>query len=147
MGYTHYVKSAGVDAELWAKFLGDVRKVVLAANVPIQEESDNPNSPVLDDKEIRFNGVEDAGHETFCLTRHGGDMFCKTAQKPYDLVVCSILIAAKARFPNGIRVRSDGDETDWAGAFELVERTLGYTGAFDEEGCLTVEGGDKWDGL
>jgi hypothetical protein len=138
MGYTHYIKSAGVDADVWAKFLEDAKKLVKNSGIPVQYESDEEQPPMLTSEQIRFNGVGEAGHETFLLERKGGNEFCKTAQKPYDTVVTAILVAAKHHFPNGIRVTSDGGDEDWADGFELAEKLLGYTASFDEEGCLMV---------
>ena len=57
----------------------------------------------VNDDGVCFNGIGGNGHEPFCFTRepdslHGkegfGFTFCKTAQKPYDEVVCAVLLAA-----------------------------------------------------
>lgn len=39
--------------------------------------------------------------------------FCKTAGKPYDVLVCATLLAATFHFPT-LSVESDGDVNDWA---------------------------------
>lgn len=142
MGYTHYIKSAAVDQATWAGFLIDAARIVRQSGIPVRYESDEEQEAEVSLERIRFNGVGDAGHETFVLERGGGDSFCKTAQKPYDTVVTAILIAAKHHFPNGIRVTSDGGDEDWEPGMDLAERMLGYTAGFDEEGCLTVREGD-----
>jgi len=97
---------------------------------------------MIDDDIIRFNGVEDDGHETFILTRtkrakydyesqeeydvDGAFDFCKTARKPYDVLVTSSLLAAM-RIANGAWVvGSDGDEYDWEKGIALVTKVLGY---------------------
>jgi len=70
---------------------------------------------------IRFNGKDDEGHETFMLTPDPSDFnFCKTAQKPYDLVVVAILCLLAHRTDTG--VSSDGDRSDWAEGLKLAQR-------------------------
>jgi hypothetical protein len=60
--------------------------------------------------------------------------YCKTAQKPYDVVVCALLMRAKLIFGDGIEIRSDGDfDTDWARA-----RTL-YLLAYGESAASPLE--------
>ena len=66
---------------------------------------------------IRFNGIGEAGHETFLFHNRKkqdpegyGDpcfAFCKTARKPYDIVVCEVLLVLKRYMPN-LEVGSDG---------------------------------------
>lgn len=62
---------------------------------------------------------KDLGHETFDFRRVVHHEFCKTARKPYDLMVCAVLILAKF-YLKDIRVSSDGDEDDWKPALEFV---------------------------
>jgi hypothetical protein len=67
---------------------------------------------------IKFNGNSAKGldHESFWLALDpdvvaaSGFEFCKTAQKPYDVVVTAIL-AVMAEV--GLNVSSDGDADDW----------------------------------
>lgn len=60
-------------------------------------------------------------HETFSLTREYVDAFafCKTARKPYDLMVKACLILYKYFFPY-VTISSDGDEEDWMDAKKFV---------------------------
>jgi hypothetical protein len=44
--------------------------------------------------------------------------FCKTARKPYDLIVTLILLSVKFH-TRSTRVSSDGENEDWQHAFEL----------------------------
>lgn len=72
----------------------------------------------------------DAGHETFHLCRTWKPAFagettgfgcCKTARKPYDIVVCAVLILA--HYHLGLTVSSDGEwdgETEWKPARKLI---------------------------
>lgn len=92
--------------------------------------------PEITDQQIVFNGAgenedEDLGHESFDfprvfvpekwdrIDRQTGMwfQFCKTARKPYDLLVCAVLLAAKHHFP-AMKVKSDGSPRDWQPATE-----------------------------
>lgn len=80
-----------------------------------------------------FNGDEKQGldHETFAIKwyAHQGkaDDFCKTARKPYDLLVCFSLLAFKAAFHDYkvFHFSSDGDNSDWEEAKDLFTRITG----------------------
>lgn len=50
---------------------------------------------------------------------------CKTAYRPYDLVVTAVLIALKHHFPK-VKLSSDGEEKDWLDARFLCNNLLGY---------------------
>ena len=74
---------------------------------------------------IQFNGIGDEGHETFVLFPKSGPFeFCKTARKPYDLAVSSVMILASLLSEKG-QISSDGigkNETDqeWKDAWKFV---------------------------
>ncbi|MDP8268221.1 MAG: hypothetical protein P9L97_05780 [Candidatus Tenebribacter davisii] len=122
MGYTHYFPHTEVPEEIWEKIVEDCKKVLRNTSILIEAH------PFLDD--ICFNGLGDDGHETFLLERKGSDgfgfQFCKTAQKPYDLLVCACLLIYKHHSPNTIELFSDGDEEDWKESTELVNLVFGY---------------------
>lgn len=69
---------------------------------------------------IVLNGVSE--YETFHLSKnirephYEGDNvtfnFCKTAEKPYDLIVWHLLVFAKAVAPESITISRDRDEPD-----------------------------------
>jgi hypothetical protein len=59
---------------------------------------------------VCFNGVGDLAHETFVIEKKGSDDFCKTARKPYDLLVVACLIAAWQIL--NYRFGSDGFDPD-----------------------------------
>jgi hypothetical protein len=67
---------------------------------------------------IYINGKQDNAHEPFIMREHfnqnesGG--FCKTARKPYDLVVVACLSILKYRLGDSIKIGSDGGMMDWA---------------------------------
>lgn len=89
--------------------------------------------PIIGPDVVSFNGSEevrdddgsDLSHETFYLARvfepeewespESGKYFafCKTAQKPYDLLVCACLLSFKHHFPTSV-VSSDGGPSDWS---------------------------------
>lgn len=85
---------------------------------------------------IAFNGTDegDMGHETFIfadqrsLPYEGADpdrlgwAFCKTARKPYDVVVTAVLTYLAADW--GFEVSSDGDVPDWEAGVALAEEAL-----------------------
>jgi len=100
--------------------------------------------PVFDENEVWFNGDKKRGldHETFYFPRifnaskefwgferkpKDGLYFdcCKTDRKPYDLLVCCVLILTKIHFKDRIKVKSDGRLKDWTPAFHLMQ-TLGF---------------------
>lgn len=66
------------------------------------------------------NEWNDLGHETFVLSRKGCEEFCKTARKPYDIMVQAVLIIAKYYFESNISIGSDGDMEDWREAIKFV---------------------------
>jgi len=81
--------------------------------------------PSINDQEIWFNGssAEGLDHETFSIEwgTQSAD-FCKTARKPYDLLVCFSLLTLSEVFPTEIfSFSSDGSPTEpeW-------EKAIGY---------------------
>ncbi|MEM8783466.1 MAG: hypothetical protein AAGE65_11505 [Planctomycetota bacterium] len=93
---------------------------------------------------VAFNGrcggrssVDELGHEAFYLPRvfHPEPYqtpdprgryfaFCKTARKPYDLLVTAALVALKHHFPE-VQVLSDGHAEDWSAGLRLTRDVLG----------------------
>ena len=93
----------------------------------------------------------DLGHETFVLNRtvkqhdwveeRSEDALvfncCKTARKPYDLMVQACLILFKYYFPI-VEVSSDGDFDDWREAIKFVGEALPNLKGF----CMEILLGD-----
>jgi hypothetical protein len=80
---------------------------------------------------LKVNGKGEDGHEDFTLREYfkqnlEGDTFnfCKTAQKPYDVVVVACLIVLKARLGKHFEVSSDGYSDDWEEGLKLAQRVL-----------------------
>lgn len=153
MGYTHYYyRPAELDAKKFRDFSDDV--AFMAARLPEHSLSaggfysdhplvicgwDGKGDPTFDGDEVRFNGNgPDMDHETFAIERvyEPRDWespehrlyfsFCKTARKPYDLLVTAALIAFKHRFGDEVRVSSDGDDDEWREGVALCRQHLGY---------------------
>lgn len=88
-------------------------------------------TPIVSQRRIAFNGdlSMELDHESFELkparTKQSRQLWCKTARKPYDLVVCAVLICAWNRFgPGTIEIGGDGDWSDWKPALDWVRATL-----------------------
>jgi hypothetical protein len=97
------------------------------------DQLDHP--PEVTDELIRFNGIGSNGHETFHLpkTMEPGhpstgkkyrSNFCKTARKPYDAVVCAILLSMHKHAPGAWDIASDGDlhDEEWLAGVELFRQ-------------------------
>lgn len=158
MGYTHYFGHKKTSKINWAMIVEDCKK--LQANLPKGVLIDGCFAypvPQFTDKMIHFNGTDEGftfemrkddscpknSHETFELLADGvkkrgfsnGGMpftFCKTARKPYDLLVCGCLLVYKHHSPATMELSSDGDAEDWADAEKFVKDTLGYEVKFAE---------------
>lgn len=145
MGYTHYWHRQGQLSTLagFALYAKDVERLIKSSNVVVALEYDEPETPPhLDLNAVQFNGVGKDGHETFYLAREGEEFtFCKTGQKPYDLLVTAALIVAKKHFETRIRITSDGEDGDWDEARDLCSRVLGYGDTFhlSEDGDHALE--------
>lgn len=127
MGYTHYWKHSTIDKMTWDSILIAAEELIRHSPVELRFDYDIDEPAQCDEECIRFNGVGDNGHETFLLTREMQLFeFCKTARKPYDLIVCAILaVAAEQAFQ--IEVVSDGDfdDDEWVDALAYASRILG----------------------
>jgi len=124
MGYTHYWKNEGFTPEQWGEACEISRKIIDASAVPVQFEYDQDDDPEVSPSLIRFNGVEDDGHETFYLTPVSDSFsFCKTARKPYDEIVVAVL-GALAEINPHFSWSSDGDAQDHIDGIALYQRAL-----------------------
>lgn len=105
IGYTHYFeKKIAVGVADWEKFVPKVQRIIdfeRSKGVLLEVEA-------CDELSVSLNGIEEDSHETFFLNRQPSDFsFCKTAQKPYDLTVTTILALAEETLP-GFSWSSDG---------------------------------------
>ena len=107
MGYTHYFERKGADApvdpSIWGRF------VELALRVVGHETVRGVALAVTTGPDyLSLNGVEDEEHEDLFLRRERGAWsFCKTAEKPYDRAVVTVLALAERTLP-GFSWSSDG---------------------------------------
>lgn len=132
MGYTHYFKqNKPVSGEQWQAFQKEAQVVIDHAqkNLNIVLMSNDSDGVLLNDERVNLNGDEtrDLDHETFYLEKDYRDFnFCKTARKPYDLVVCSLLLLAHEHMPNHHDIGSDGSFDEWQDAMELNAKLFGH---------------------
>lgn len=109
MGYTNYFKGKKSTDAKFMEFSDACKK--LHDSLPEKSESaggyynDMPivikggngeGEPIFNNDMVCFNGDDstDMSHETFRIEKKGTNDFCKTARKPYDLLVVACLIAA-----------------------------------------------------
>lgn len=100
---------------------------------------DGTGEPEFTSEEIAFNGDESKGldHESFVINRDNTERaqsrgsenglvfdFCKTARKPYDLMVQISMLRLKHHFPES-KISSDGDSKDWANGNKLYKKIFG----------------------
>lgn len=141
MGYTHYftfekpkgTKSADLEAAYTAALL-ECAKVVRAYQAMVTGD-DRLSGYTAHTKPgayggLQVNGKGENAHEPFELREHfseqtaSGFGFCKTARKPYDVVVTACLAVLKYRLKNAVNISSDGSGEDWDAGVELARRVL-----------------------
>lgn len=141
MGYTHYwYRKDGVEDRQAFRELGtDAKRIIAEAERRGIHLGDafGENEPEFTELRFALNGVGDEAHETFSWpsvenraewdTSDDEWVFSctKTAYKPYDAVVCAILIRAKRIYGDGLRVLSDGTWEYWAEGRALYEAVFG----------------------
>ncbi len=129
MGYTHYWRQYRdfTDKE-WEKVAAGVTDILDRATAEGIALGDGmgEGDPEFKDGEILFNGAGEEAYETLYLSkireprpswvstldyeRSGAHGFCKTARRPYDPVVVSVLNFLATEFPAVVGVASDGAE-------------------------------------
>ena len=141
MGYTHYFtfKKTKTVAEAWAlekKYQRAIRACQKLIYNYAQNNGGlsgyNAHSKPGAYGGISVNGSRENGHEDFVLAKtlaenYQSDFwgFCKTAQKPYDIVVVACLIILKHYLGEYIDVNSDGDAPDWVPGLMLAMHETG----------------------
>lgn len=149
MGYTHYYKRTvnEIPEDKWNAFLNDVKQVACRFSlcvpqsiqfitdhkgitndikIPIGDGGGEGSSPEFTKDSVCFNGVGDDSHETLGINRvDGSDFdFCKTAHKPYDLLVTATLSLFKHHFGDSVTVSGDGGPEGFQKGLDLVNETL-----------------------
>lgn len=135
MGYTHYWTQTRDFTHAEMNEMGEaIRAIIATSGVPIRGGR-GTGEPEFTDDHISFNGQgPDNDHETFYiqavreLPYEGADpsrlgwAFCKTAYKPYDIVVTACLTYLQSDWE--FEVSSDGDIPDWTAGVELAQTAL-----------------------
>ena len=125
MGYTHYWGAMSCPPDTWQAILSDFKAAQRACGIPLAGYTGKGEAEASD-KEISFNGAGDDSYESFIVVNGGAsNEFCKTARKPYDIMVCTTLMILKNYVP-AFDVSSDGGADDWEEAIEFCRRVLGY---------------------
>tara|TARA_R100001530_G_scaffold28352_1_gene22423 strand:+ start:120 stop:716 length:597 start_codon:yes stop_codon:yes gene_type:complete len=124
MGYTHYFKQIEeLPKDKWNKFIEEVKTKLDDGQTMLRFEYNSNKPPQIDEETVRFNGLGECGNESFNLSRviiprddydipnDKGMYFncCKTARKPYDYYIVSVLILMEKYFGNDVEITSDGD--------------------------------------
>lgn len=125
MGYTHYWQHTTIAPDDWQALVTDAQLLINEAGIALAG-GDGTGEPEFSDKIITFNGraAQDEDYETFELSSDEETFaFCKTDRRPYDLIVCAILLRAANILPN-FTVSSDGSWDAWAPARELYARVF-----------------------
>lgn len=130
MGYTHYwqVKlKTKTDIKNYKTALSKIAKLVYAYNQSqpkgsvqrLSGYSGHAKPKAYDG--IFFNGSGEHAHEDFSLPADKTEFsdFCKTNQKPYDIVVVASLCILNHYVKDS--VASDGDSSDWIAGLALAK--------------------------
>jgi len=89
MGYSHYWRM-DKDLEL-TEDQGILIDYVLEEHKDLIDQTGAPDF-TTENHTIFLNGIGELNHETFAVTKKAEEFdFCKTARKPYDIVVCKLL--------------------------------------------------------
>ena len=130
MGYTHYWRpNVTADQRAWSDAMIKASEIVRHSPVPLAGP-EGDGEPELSDRGILFNGTASDGndHEAFVLwatlADHDSFVFCKTAMKPYDVVVAACLAVMDHFAPDAITVSSDGESDLWEAGVALAREVL-----------------------
>jgi hypothetical protein len=110
MGYTHYWRHAELPADLFAEIAADAKAIVENSPVPLAGW-DGTGAPEFAETEFSLNGADPDDYETFSLGTEATDFdFCKTGERPYDIVVTAIITrAAELAMERGYKFEFWGD--------------------------------------
>ena len=141
MGYTHYWENR--TQVIPSQALTIIKEITDRAyhDGLIQYEGNVAQPPLVNECQVRFNGVGDEGCETFLFDTNDdyrtseGRPFacCKTRERPYDQIVMQVLIVLKHFLNNEFKISSDGDfELEWGYARHLMKAHYGVTISNDQ---------------
>ena len=149
MGYTHYYTHTKVEEDVWNKITKDCQLLIDGAEKEgvFVDGYGVEDKPIVNDDQVFFNGTDegftmedhktgepDNSYETFVMNKSGSDFaFCKTARKPYDLIVCACLLAYVYHSEDTMDLRSDGfaganypTEDEWYAAEKYFNKITGH---------------------
>ena len=127
MGYTHYQTiEKKVNLTKYKSALTDIRKLIKASPIDLGDYCGDKKGGAELLPDINFNGIDDLSHENFMLTKKPlvDFNFCKTAQKPYDLIVTACLAVLKDKLGAQVEVKSDGNKSDWVDGTKYANNVL-----------------------
>jgi len=139
MGYTHYWEfkkpKKGTADKIEATYQSAIKecarivKAYYAVNGGLSGFT--AHTPIGKYGGLQVNGKGDDAHEEFSLREHYRQNFdeesfgfCKTARKPYDIVVVACLIVLKHRLKDLIDISSDGYSDNWKEGLRLAKNVL-----------------------
>lgn len=124
MGYTHrFPRQKDPTLKQWGNFIRDARKLIAYVK---QQHIVAINAKVKDFY-VDVNGVGADACENLLLLPIGADVFnfCKTARKPYDVVVVALLCIYDNTCPGSRRITSDGWRDELLDGSRLATVALG----------------------
>lgn len=139
MGYTHYwrfKKSKSMALENERRYQRAIKKInIVAQYYQSRLESGHPDrlsgytAYSSNYGGVHLNGAREHAFEDFCLREHFSENrdfeFCKTASKPYDIVVTAALILLAHYLKYSVEVSSDGCPSDWQAGLDLAKQATG----------------------
>jgi hypothetical protein len=118
VGFTRYWDFEKLDEEKFKDFSSTCQILIDIINIPLDDIQ-------INDRVVRFNGVDEDAHETFYFNLDkSGFNFCKTNVKPYDVVVCGCLYVAKLLFGDSIKINQDCDPSDDEENIQIVRSII-----------------------
>jgi len=158
MGYTHYWRQHRDFNDTEWRVITRLAKLITADGLGVlAHHPDAMNGDeyyggkeddifIIDNEQIRFNGIGEDGHETFLITKKKPEenfQFCKTAHKPYDKYVVAVLCAIYHVYlqmeKTVMNISSDGNTKDWTeGLFHAVRSTRVEEMYCPIRDCLTL---------
>lgn len=134
MGYTHYWKFSPTNetAKQFKIVLDECKKIVKShPNIAFgwdEEKQGFYDEPTFTEDLIEFNGDEsnELEYETFVFdpNTHIEFNFTKTARRPYDLIVCLVLISLSKHL-DGFSFSSDGNDIEWKPIYDEYKKLFG----------------------
>ncbi|KAF3176025.1 hypothetical protein TWF225_009169 [Orbilia oligospora] len=141
MGYTHYWRGL-ISSKTSHLLLKDITHLLTTTTIKIRGPL-GTGQPLITPQSISLNGeAEDQdSHESLRIPINEAIpfQFCKTARKPYDDVVCAVLLRCLYYNPYpAFEVSSDGSWEEWTAGREL------YRKAFEAEATMPETMTPSW---